>query len=140
MLNNILHSQARPFSFICFWENIFCMKVPNPKRMGIGLLTGAILGIICIIGVGSRLGFSGNLVYLTGMWYNRVIMGLMVGLSEGIIIFEKSSKYNSIFRGACIGLIVTTAIFLSTSFRDIPSFLVGVLYGVIIDFISTSKS
>ena len=116
------------------------MQVPNLKRISIGLLTGAILGIICIIGVGTRLGFSGNIVYLIGMWYNRVIMGLMVGLSEGIIILEKNRKHNSIFRGACIGLIVTTAIFLSTSFRDIPSFFVGILYGAIIDFISTSKS
>jgi len=116
------------------------MKVPYPKRIGIGLLTGAILGLLCIVGVGTRIGFSGNLVYLIGMWYNRVIMGLIVGLSERIIFVENNPKYNSILRGAIIGLIVTTAILLSTSFRDIPSFFAGIVYGVIIDLVSTSKS
>jgi len=116
------------------------MQVPNPRRIGTGLWTGAILGIICIIGVGTRLGFSGNFVYLVGMWYNRVIMGLIIGLSEEMTFFENNIKQNSIFRGALIGLIVTTAIFLSTSFRDIPSFFAGILYGVIIDWVSTLKS
>ena len=116
------------------------MKAPYPKRIGIGLLTGSMLGVICIIGVGSRLGFSGNIAYLLGMWYNRVIMGLIVGLSEGIIFIEKNRNYNSVLRGAIIGLLVTSAIFLSTSFRDIPSFFAGIFYGVIIDLVSTLYS
>ncbi len=116
------------------------MKFPNPKRIGLGILTGAILGIFCIIGVGTRVGFSGNLVYLIGMWYNRVIMGLVIGLSGEIVILENDPKQNSIIRGAIFGLVVTSAIFLSTSFRDIPSFLVGVIYGIIIDYVSTFRS
>lgn len=67
-------------------------------------------------------------------------MGLIIGLSEEMTFFENNIKQNSIFRGALIGLIVTTAIFLSTSFRDIPSFFAGILYGVIIDWVSTLKS
>ena len=116
------------------------MKVPYSKRIRIGVLTGAMLGVLCIIGVGTRLGFSGNEVYLLGMWYNRVIMGLIVGLSEGVLIAEENMKYNSVFRGAIIGLIVSSAIFLSTSFRDIPSFFAGILYGIIIDLVSTLYS
>ena len=116
------------------------MKIPFPKRIGIAIITGAVLGIFCIIGVGARLGYPGNELYLIGMWYNRVIMGLIVGLSERIIFVENNPKYNSILRGAIIGLIVTTAILLSTSFRDIPSFFAGIVYGVIIDLVSTSKS
>ena len=116
------------------------MKIPYPKRIGIGLLTGSILGVICIIGVGARLGFSGNMVSLLGMLYNRVIMGLIVGLSEGVIFIEKNRNYNSVLRGAIIGLLVTSAIFLSTSFRDIPSFFAGIFYGVIIDLVSTLYS
>jgi hypothetical protein len=116
------------------------MGIPNQKRIVLGLLSGAILGILCIIGVGTRVGFSGNLVYLIGMWYNRVIMGLVIGLSGKIIIIENNLKQNSILRGAILGLVVTSAIFLSTSFKDIPSFLVGVVYGIIIDYVSTSRS
>lgn len=116
------------------------MKFPNPKRISLGILTGAILGIICIIGVGTRVGFSGNFVYLIGMWYNRVIMGFIIGLSGEIVILENSPKKNSILRGTIFGLVTTSAIFLSTSFRDIPSFLAGVVYGIIIDFVSTSRS
>ena len=116
------------------------MRIMNQKRFVRAVLTGAILGILCIIGVGSRVGFSGNLIYLVGMWYNRVIMGIIIGLAEDIIIVEKDPKQNVILRGAIIGLIVTSAIFLSTSFRDIPSFLVGVIYGIIIDWVSSSKS
>lgn len=113
------------------------MKLPGPKRIGIGLLTGAVLGVICIIGVGTRLGFSGNILYLLGMWYNRVVMGLIVGLSDEIFLVEENNNYNIILRGAIIGLVVTTAIFLSTSFRDIPSFFAGISYGIVIDFVST---
>ena len=116
------------------------MRIPNKKRIVLGLLSGAILGILCIIGVGIRVGFSGNLVYLIGMWYNRVIMGLVIGLSGEILIIENKLKQNSILRGALFGFVVTSAIFLSTSFRDIPSFLVGVVYGIIIDYVSTFRS
>jgi hypothetical protein len=116
------------------------VKVPNQKRIVTALLSGAILGVFCIIGVGTRVGFSGNMIYLVGMWYNRVIMGLIIGLSGEVIVLENNLKNNSIIRGASIGLIVTSAIFLSTSFKDIPSFLVGILYGIIIDWVSTSES
>ena len=116
------------------------MKNPFFRRIAIAIFTGAVLGVLCIIGVGTRLGYYGNEAYLLGMWYNRVIMGLIIGLSEGIILIKKRGKPNSILRGAIIGLIVTTAILLSTSFRDIPSFFFFFLYGVIIDWVATSYS
>ena len=116
------------------------MKFPNQKRIVIAVMTGAILGILCIIGVGTRIGFSGNLVYLIGMWYNRVIMGMMIGLSGDIVLLDKDSKQNSLLRGTLLGILVSTAIFLSTTFRDIPSFFAGIAYGIIIDYVSTTRS
>ena len=115
------------------------MKFPNQKRITISVLTGAFLGILCIVGVGNRIGFNGNIVYLIGMWYNRVIMGLLIGLSGEIVLLEKRSN-NIILRGAIIGLVVTTGILLSTSFKDIPSFFAGIVYGIIIDYVSTKYS
>ena len=115
------------------------MKIPYPKRMKISVLTGAFLGVFCIIGVGSRIGYTGNELYLLGMWYNRVIMGLIVGLSKDIILID-NNRNNTVLRGLIIGTLVTTAIFLSTSFKDIPSYLAGVAYGIIIDYVSTRYS
>ena len=124
--------------FILFNVKGFYMKFPNHKRITVSILTGAFLGIFCIIGVGTRIGFNSNIIYLIGMWYNRVIMGLLVGLAGEIILIENDSN-NSILRGAIIGLVVTTGILLSTSFKDIPSFFAGIIYGIIIDYISTKK-
>ena len=102
------------------------MKIPYIKRIVIGVITGAILGIICIVGVGSRLGFDNNEIYLIGMWYNRVVMGAIVGLSGEIMLIEDNNNYNAILRGTIFGTIITSAIFFSTSFRDVPSFFAGI--------------
>lgn len=105
------------------------------KRVGISVLIGAILGIFCIIGVGTRLGFSENGWYLFGMWYNRVVMGLLIGFAGSWKILEEEEKLlkNAIVRGIILGTIVTSAILFSTSFRDIPSWGAGIIYGIIID-------
>jgi len=96
----------------------------NRKRLGIAILTGALLGILCIIGVGLRLpgGYFANWVFLIGMWYNRVIMGLVIGLADEIVIIkgENSRMWtNAIVRGLLFGLIVSAAIFLSTHILEI---------------------
>ncbi len=106
----------------------------NKKRIATALLTGAILGIFCIIGVGTRIGFE-NSIFLAAMWYNRIVMGLLIGLSGNIQITKGSS--NVFIRGALMGLFVSSAIFLSTEFRDVPSFFAGIVYGIIIDFVAT---
>lgn len=115
-------------------ESGFKMEMDG-KRVGISVLIGAFLGIFCIIGVGARLGFSGNIVYLVGMWYNRVVMGLLIGFAGSWKIFEGKENLfkNAIVRGIILGTIVTSAILLSTSFKDIPSWGAGIVYGIIID-------
>ena len=108
------------------------------KRLAIGLLTGAVLGVFCIVGVGLRVGFEGNRGFLFAMWYNRVVMGLVIGLSGGLELVD--SEQNVLVRGFFLGLVVTTAITLSTEFRDWPSFFAGLAYGVIIDWVATRYS
>jgi hypothetical protein len=108
------------------------------KRLTVGILMGAFLGIFCIIGVGLRIGFEGNKLFLFSMWYNRVVMGLVIGLAGGLRFVD--SKYNVIFRGFVLGLVVTTAIMFTSEFRDWPSFFAGVAYGVIIDWVATRYS
>ncbi|MFX1566422.1 MAG: hypothetical protein ACFFCH_10570 [Promethearchaeota archaeon] len=119
-----------------------CIDI-NRKRLGIALLTGALLGILCIIGVGARIpgGYLANIIFLIGMWYNRLIMGLVIGFVDEIVIIKGENSrmwVNSIIRGLLFGLIVSAAIFLSTEFRDIPSFFAGIAYGIIIDLVATA--
>ena len=102
------------------------------KRLHLSILTGALLGVLCILGVGSRLGVSGNEVFLISVWYNRVLMGTVIGLLPG--------RGNIILRGMAIGLLVSLASFLSTEFRDLPGFLAGIVYGAIIDYVATKHS
>jgi hypothetical protein len=117
----------------------------NRKRLGIAILSGALLGILCIIGVGARIpgGYLANFVFLIGMWYNRVIMGLIIGLADEVVIIkgENSRMWsNAIVRGLFFGFLVSSAIFLSTEFRDLLSFFAGLAYGVIIDVVATAFS
>ncbi|MFW6040672.1 MAG: hypothetical protein ACOC85_02435 [Thermoplasmatota archaeon] len=105
------------------------------KRLIIAIIMGAALGVLCIVGVGMRIGYSGNELFLFSMWYNRVIMGILIGLAYDIKIIN--SDKNFILRGLLLGLIVTSAITLTSEFKDWPSFFAGIAYGVIIDWAAT---
>jgi hypothetical protein len=118
------------------------IKVPNYRRVGIATLTGAILGILCIVGVGARIpgGYLPNLVFLVGMWYNRVIMGLLIGFAGDVNLFagaDEKKLVNAALRGLIFGILVSLAIFLSTEFRDLLSLFAGFAYGPIIDLVAT---
>ncbi|MFW5918695.1 MAG: hypothetical protein ACOCSF_00680 [Halanaeroarchaeum sp.] len=108
------------------------------RRLLIGVLTGAFLGLFCIVGVGLRIGFAGNETFLFAMWYNRVVMGLLIGLAGGLRLVD--SRYNVLLRGFLLGLVVTAAIAFTSEFRDWPSFFAGLAYGVIIDWVATRYS
>ena len=110
----------------------------NTKRLVIALVCGALLGIICIFGVGLRLGFEGNELFLLATWYNRVIMGLVIGLAGGITVIN--GKFNPLLRGLILGLMISLALFLSTELRDPLGFMAGIVYGVIIDYIASKYS
>jgi len=113
----------------------------NIKRIGLGTLLGAILGIFCIIGAGGRVGgWTGNEILLIGLWYNRVIMGVLIGFIGELLLFknEKTGKWlNPIVRGAIFGLLVSLQFYLSTIFLDLLTFLAGIMYGIIIDLVCT---
>jgi hypothetical protein len=113
------------------------------RRIGISIIVGALLGVLCIIGVGSRIeGNYSNVVYLAAVWYNRVIMGLMVGLAGGVTIIksDKEKNYvNAIVRGLIIGIIVSSAtLLLSETITDWMGWFAGVIYGPIIDVVATA--
>ena len=96
------------------------------KKFKVSLISGALLGVICIIGGGIRMGFSGSGLYLFALWYNRIIMGILIGLTK----VEPGVK--GLLKGGFLGLIVSLAFYLSTGMNDHISFLAGIVYGVII--------
>jgi Mg/Co/Ni transporter MgtE len=108
------------------------------KRLIVSVLLGALLGIFCIIGIGFRLGFDGNGLFLFSAWYNRVLMGLLIGLAAPLVIVK--NKYNPIVRGLLLGLIVSYSWYVASGNRDTAGFAAGIAYGVIIDWVATKYS
>jgi hypothetical protein len=100
------------------------------------LAVGALLGVLCIVGVGARVGFAGNAGFLFSIWYNRLLMGLLIGLAGEVTLLQ-ARKANIVVRGLLLGTLVTLASSLSTDFRDLPSFFAGIVYGPIIDAVAS---
>lgn len=105
------------------------------KRLLAAIITGALLGILCVIGISFRIGFEGNEMFILATWINRLIMGLLIGLAPYYKI--KNTTGNIILRGAFLGFIISGSFYLATDFKDTPGFIAGIFYGVIIDYIAT---
>ena len=101
------------------------------KRMKVCIASGAILGVFCIVGAFVRSGFQSEAYLLFALWYNRVMMGLVIGLAGANPGLPKI-----IGRGALFGLIVSFAFYSATGFHDVVSFLAGIVYGIIIEYIA----
>ena len=101
----------------------------NKKRMIISLITGAILGVVCIIGATVRFGGETSTYLLFALWYNRIIMGLVIGLAS-----SKKDLSSVLIRGAFLGLLVSFAYYATTGFTDTVSFIAGIIYGIIIEY------
>ncbi len=98
------------------------------KRMKTALIGGVLLGIVCVVGANIRSGFTASPTFVFSLWYNRVILGLIVGAPWAVTVRSKA-----LLRGALLGLLVSFAFYCSTGFKDPISFVAGVLYGVILE-------
>ena len=111
------------------------------KRLLIGTVMGAILGIFCIIGVSFRLPdpvYPNATVYLIGAWYNRVVMGALIGLAGGIKLYKNENNLvNSIIRGALIGAFVSVSFSFLSQAIELPYFFAGIVWGLVNDLITT---
>lgn len=101
------------------------------KRMKICLAAGAVLGIVCIIGAQLRSGFSRDAGYLFAFWYNRLLMGIIIGLPIG-----KLGLLKVLGRGAFLGTVISFTFYSATGFNDLVGFLAGIGYGVIIEYVA----
>ncbi|MBN1161627.1 MAG: hypothetical protein JXA17_06760 [Dehalococcoidales bacterium] len=101
------------------------------RRMLICIVTGAILGVVCIVGAQIRSGFTNEAYYLFSFWFNRLLMGIVIGLAWG-----RLNTLQAIGRGVLLGLLVSFAFYSSTGFKDVIGFIMGVVYGVIIEYVA----
>ena len=97
------------------------------KRLLIGLVSGAILGVFCIIGANLRFGGDLSTAYLFSSWFNRLLMGLVIGL---LPVWDSPLKIT--VRGLLMGLFVSFAFHSATEFQDWMGFFAGGVYGLII--------
>ena len=104
------------------------MNIQFSKRMKVSLLAGTVLGVVCIIGALIRSGGSSGAGFLFALWYNRLLMGMVIGLMEDI-----KETPRLILRGAVTGLLVSFAFYSADGFGDAVSFLAGIVYGIIIE-------
>lgn len=100
------------------------------RKMIYGLLLGAALGVICIVGASLRMPGELSTLYLFSFWYNRVLMGLVIALFPK----PKSLKV-SLLRGAILGMVISFAFYSATEFNDLMGFIAGIVYGMIIEVV-----
>jgi len=96
-------------------------------RMKKALIAATFLGFICILGFIAREGYRNNGYYILALWYNRLLMGIFIGLLAG------RKSHLVLIRGAIAGFLISLAFFLSTGLADPVSFFAGIIYGIIID-------
>lgn len=101
------------------------------KRLLLALGAGAVLGLICVLGASVRLGWAGNELLILSLFYNRLVMGLLIGLARDLRIIP--GKLNWLLRGGLLGILVSAAYFLTAGAGDWTSFLVGGVYGILIE-------
>jgi hypothetical protein len=102
------------------------------SRMKIAVMTGALLGVVCIIGAQLRSGFAWEPVALFAFWYNRLLMGVMIGLAP-----EGKKLSRALVRSGGLGLLVSFAFYVSTGFKDPVGFWVGLPYGLVIETVAS---
>ena len=105
------------------------------KRLIISLVIGVLSGLFCISWTYLEMsGFTTTIQYLLTIFYNRLLIGFVVAVSESIKIFNKDPQ-NSISRGALIGTIISIGLYIQTgSVSFIPP---GIVFGAIADFLAT---
>lgn len=105
------------------------------KRLIISLIIGALSGLFCIFWTYLEMsGFETTIQYLLTIFYNRLLIGFMVAISDSLKIINRDPQ-NSILRGAIIGAIISLVLYIQTgSIGFIPT---GIVFGVIADFLAT---
>lgn len=101
------------------------------RRLIIASVTGAVLGLFCIAGAWYRSGFNQEALYLFAFWFNRLLMGIVIGLAD--VPHKKLAPW---IRGTVLGFLVSFAFYSAAGFQDLVGLIAGVLYGIIIESVA----
>ena len=110
------------------------------KRLLIATGLGALLGIFCILGQAQRgptTPLPNSTIYLLSAWYNRVIMGMMIGFAGEWFLIKNKVFINAILRGALLGLLVSASFGLLNQELEFMYFFAGIIWGILNDCITT---
>ena len=106
------------------------------KRLAIALVIGMLAGIFCAYGTTmvNVPGLVVNMPILAMIFYNRLLIGLTVGLAGGVVLV-KGKMLNSALRGIILGALVSIGI----SFNGGGEILIllGMIYGLVADLLAT---
>ena len=110
----------------------------NSKRMQIAVVISGILGLFCVLGTTTvnLIMVGTSLPMLAHIFFNRVLIGLMIGLG-GDLKLADSSMENTILRGAMIGAIVSVGPALIIGNGAMLFMIAGAIYGAITDYAAT---
>lgn len=98
------------------------------KRLSSGIVAGTLLGVLCVIGAFFRSDGSADANFFFSLWYNRVIIGLVIGAP-----WIEADRKTSLIRGGILGLMISFAFYATSGFQDPISFMMGIVYGVLIE-------
>ena len=99
-----------------------------------GLIVGALLGVVCIVGASLRSPEPLSIIYLGSFWFNRVMMGMFF-----VFIPEISHQPLKIVRGIMLGLLISLMFYSATDFNDFMGFIAGAGYGIILEYVVAKK-
>ena len=103
----------------------------NKNRFQRALITAVIFGILCVLSFVIRFGYKNNFVYLLALFYNRLLIGIIIGLlptKKGLIV---------LFRGLILGFLVGLGLDLSSGFADIVALIGGGVTGIFVDAVAS---
>jgi hypothetical protein len=106
----------------------------NLRRIVLAILLGLLFGLFCMWTTSETSIIPISFPNLLAVGYNRIILGLVIGLSGKIMI-------RPALRGAILGIIISLEIALPTLnswfFGFVAYMLAGIVYGIIIDLLSS---
>lgn len=105
--------------------------IKNSRRLVATIVSGTLFGLLCVGVASKRFGSEIPSYMLFSLWFNRVLLGILIGAPWGELSLPRS-----LIRGASLGLIVSFSYFISTGFSDILSFFSGIMQGMIFEFIA----
>lgn len=102
------------------------------KRVAIATVLGFICGIICML-LGKFVGGAVlTPIFIAGGLFNRTLMGFVIGATN--------LKMPAYVRGALWGLLISIGWAIQLKANVIPFLVAGIIYGILIDVITTKYS